>query len=532
MQPTFLVGIDGATFTILDSLIEEGDLPNFAAFMEQGVRSELRSTPQPLTPPAWTTLMTGRTPGNHGIFDFIWAEERGEQTFFTLNNFRDIRVETIWSLVSRSGGAVTALNFPLTAPPPAVTGSIVPGLVSWKHLRRNVQPKELYEELKKLPGFNAKEVAWDFDREKRATKIIPPEERGEWIAFHIKRERHWFEIFRYLARERRADLTAILLDGVDKLQHICWPNLDPDYFPRNPTPEQVRDRDLCRQYFRQLDGFLGEVMEMAGDDARIFIASDHGFGPSHKVFRLNQWLAKKGYLTWGDTERLSTTERSRIDKMVQNHFVYLDWDRTLVYAQSAATNGIHIRVARKPGQVGIASNEYESFRDRLIDELLAERDPEDGSAIVQKVMTREEAFAGTNNERCPDLTVILCDHGFVSTLNTEPIWWTRPEVSGTHRPEGIFMARGPGIPCGERIAEQSILDVAPTLMHSLGIPIPSDFEGSVMSGVFDESFLEDRPVEVGEATIAVDLEASRDQTAEEAEDEVILDRLKALGYVE
>src|ERR671938_285097 len=106
MHPTLLIGLDGATFTVLDPLMAAGHLPHLKALVERGVRAELLSTPHPLTPPAWTTLMTGRGPGEHGIFDFLRTEVRRGGAFFTLNNFRDIRCETLWTVVSRHGGRV------------------------------------------------------------------------------------------------------------------------------------------------------------------------------------------------------------------------------------------------------------------------------------------------------------------------------------------------------------------------------------------------------------------------------------------
>src|SRR3954454_18267324 len=115
MNPTILIGIDGATFTILDRLIADGYMPTLKAFQARGVRGGLLSTPHPLTPPAWTTLMTGRSPGNHGIYDFLRSEVREGGAFFTLNNFRDIQCETIWSIVSRQGGRVLSLGYPLMA---------------------------------------------------------------------------------------------------------------------------------------------------------------------------------------------------------------------------------------------------------------------------------------------------------------------------------------------------------------------------------------------------------------------------------
>ena len=113
MHPTLLLGLDGATFTILDSLMESGTMPFLKGLVDRGVRAELLSTSNPLTPPAWTSLMTGRSPGHHGVIDFIWAEQRQTDHYFTLYNFRDIQCETIWSLVSRQQGTVCSLNYPI-----------------------------------------------------------------------------------------------------------------------------------------------------------------------------------------------------------------------------------------------------------------------------------------------------------------------------------------------------------------------------------------------------------------------------------
>ncbi len=533
LQPTILLGIDGATFDILDVLIAEGHMPSLKRFLEEGLRAKLLSTPHPLTPPAWTTVATGRTPGNHGIFDFIWAEERDGQAYFTLNNFRDVKAETLWATVSRLGGSVTTLNYPFLSPPPKINGALVPGLVSWKHLRRGVYPPELYDRLLSLPGFNAKEVAWDFEREKKATKTIPKEEREEWITHHIRRERHWHDMFLYLLENESSDLSAILIDGVDKLQHICWDLLDPACRPAAFDAQQERERKLCLQYFQELDGFIGKVMEFAGEDVRIFMASDHGFGPTRKVFRLNLWLEKRGYLKFPNVDVLDEREREKYDRMIQNHFIHVDWDNTVAYAQSAATNGIYIRVAAAGGRSGVKPEDYEALCDKITKQLLAERDPADGEPVVKHVLRKEEIFSGAHNERCPDLTVILHDYGFISTLNKEPVHWDRDgEVAGTHRPEGIFCARGPGIPRAASITRQDILDIAPTMMYSLGLAVPEDYEGSVMNAAFDPAYLDSHPASIGPSTLPPARELAVAPETDPEEEDIILDRLRALGYVE
>ena len=214
---------------------------------------------------------------------------------------RDVACETIWSMVDRQGLKATVLNFPLTFPAPSISGNVVPGWVPWRHLRLACHPKSLYDRLNALPGFNARELAMDMSLEEKALEGCHREEDYEhWITLHTRRERQWFNVLRHLMREEPADLTAVLFDGVDKLQHFCWRFLDRNFFPASPSAWETKIRGLCLDYFREIDGFLAEIVAMAGPEASVVIASDHGFGPTVEVFYLNAWLQREGYLAWTD----------------------------------------------------------------------------------------------------------------------------------------------------------------------------------------------------------------------------------------
>ncbi len=528
MHPTLLIGLDGATFTVLDALLGEGLMPRLQGLLARGTRAELLSTPHPLTPPAWTTLMTGRSPGNHGIYDFLRSEIRPDGAFFTLNNFRDVRCETIWTMVSRQGGRVISLNFPLMAPPPPVSGWMVPGLLSWRHLRRNVLPPELYDELKSLPEFNPQDLSWDFERERKGTQVIPDDELEDWVRFHLQRERQWYRLTEHLLAKERVDLAAVMLDGADKLQHSCWRFLDPACLPCEPSAFERLMRELSVQYFRELDEFLGRVLDRVGPDTRVFLASDHGFGPNTIVFRVNKWLASRGYLRW------QSQASGPAPKTGNAHYVLLDWEHTQAFAQSGATNGIHVRVLEDGAPGGVPRAQYAAFCQRLIDELLAVRDPVTGQAIVRQVLRREDIYPGDAFDKAPDLTLVLADHGFFSVLDVEPAVDRRNVVAGTHYPQGIWMAAGPGIRRGYQATGQRILDVCSTLLYSLGLPVPENLEGQVMTEMFEPEFLHDHPVTIGPATVPVGDGSTRsaEPEANSDSDEKILNRLRALGYVE
>ena len=347
---TLFIGMDGATFTVLNDLTartaQEPVMPFLAKIFADGTRAKLRSTPNPLTPPAWVSLMTGRGPGHHGVFDFIRAEERADDVFFTLYDSRDCRVETIWSIASRQGLKVAALNFPFTAPPPKdLNGFMVPGFIPWRHLRRNSAPHDLYDRLKTIPDFDAKELAWDFEQEKQAMEELTHEDRENWVKYHLPRERQWFRIADHLLREESPELMAVMFDGVDKLQHQAWLYVDPKQQSGELSEYHKRMRVLCLDYFRQLDGFIEKLVTAAGPEVQVFLASDHGFTATTEVVRINAYLHEKGYLNWKEVPDTDAGRR-REDSM----FAFLDWQNTIAYCRTPSSNGINIRVARNPGE--------------------------------------------------------------------------------------------------------------------------------------------------------------------------------------
>jgi len=217
-----LIGLDGATFSILDPLMQEGVMPFLKSLIASGVRAELTSVIPALTPPAWTSLMTGRSPGNHSIFDFLRFELRSGTRQLRVLDSGDVACPTIWSMLARQGRKATVLNFPMTFPVRGVDGNVVPGWVPWRHLRLACYPSTLYERLTtSVPNFNPRQLAMDMSLEERALEGCHTKEDYETlIRLHIERERQWFSVLRHLMREEPADLTAVLFDGVDKLQHF------------------------------------------------------------------------------------------------------------------------------------------------------------------------------------------------------------------------------------------------------------------------------------------------------------------------
>jgi predicted AlkP superfamily phosphohydrolase/phosphomutase len=531
MDRTVLIGLDGATWTALDAYMADGVMPFLRQFVAEGARGDLLSTPNPLTPPAWTSMVTGRTPGYHGIFDFVRSHETPGGLYFTLNTSRDVRCESLWSMVSRQGGSITSLNFPVTYPPPVVQGYVVPGFVPWKHLRRAVHPPEFFAAIKSIAGFDAREMAMDMNQELKSIQYLPEDEYEGWITHHVRREHQWLSIMRMVLTETPTDLVAGVFDGVDKLQHLCWRFIDPALAPRSPTSFEAKVLGLCRDYFRAVDACIAEVVELAGPEARVFIVSDHGFGATHDVFYANVWLEREGLLGWTEAAVHDDSGKSAAAR-IKSHVVGIDWTKTTAYALTPSSNGIFIRRADGSGHPGVRDSEYEGVRRGLINRLLELRHPQTGARFVQRVMTREQAFPGPASEQAPDLTLVLHDYGFLSVLNSTDAIWPRPEPAGTHRPQGIFAARGPGIAAGARLADANIADIAPTLLHSLGLAVPEELEGHVISQCYAPAFLALRPVHIAGATVPTAVVGEQGGGFTSREDEEITARLRALRYIE
>jgi predicted AlkP superfamily phosphohydrolase/phosphomutase len=531
MKPQVIIfGLDGATFTILDDLVARGIMPNLARFQSEGARGTLLSTTPPLTPLAWSSLVTGRTPGQHGVLGFIQYAD-ANSTAVQLVSSRQFTAETIWSMVNRQGKRAGSLNFVAHQPAPKIDGWVIPGWVSWRWMKRLSHPANIIDELKQeLPGFDVKKLAIDFEEERKSVIGAPIDDYSSWVSLHIEREKQWFEVLRYMMEKDPAELVGMVFDGVDKLQHLLWYYIDPALLPENPEPEYLRIREMAWNYFRTVDDLLGQTMELYGDQAAILICSDHGFTATSEIIYINSFLESMGYLTWKPETEVVEDGSQELESGVYRQ-VGFDASKTKAYVLNASSNGVFINVKGRRDNTGILPQEYESFRRELIDALLTKCvDPETGEPLITKVSTREEAFWGPNMQNAPDLTLQLRDYGFVSVRRTHTIYAKRPHIGGTHHPEGILIGRGPGIKQGVRIDPVWLADITPTALYAMGLDIPADLQGRVIEELYSSEHLSKHARTLGGTTEIG--EAIPVPAGVPDEDTEIIEKMKALGYLE
>ena len=438
-------------------------------------------------------------------------------------------------MASAHGKRVVSLNFPLMFPPPEVDGYVVPGgWMPWRQLRLGCHPPGLFDRLKTLPSFEPKELALDMKLEAKAIDGCAEEEYAEWIQLHTRREQRWFEILRYLLSEDDSvDLVAVMFDGPDKLQHLCWRFIDPALRPQDPTPWEAEILELCDGYFRSLDALLADIVELAGPDPTVVVASDHGFGPTQDLFYVNAWLEQHGYLAWADDRRGRTgagsADRVQPDDAARLR-ARLDEDGRLCgdpEQPGDPPRAARRRHARRAGLRGAGG------RDRCR-ACASSGIPTTDSRSSRDVKLRQDAFAGPYEALAPDLTLELADGAAVSILNSDELVRRLDEPYGNHRPEGIFLATGPVASFGSahrrpvHPRRRAAAPLQPRRARSAR-HVGSDSRGGVRAGRARSRGL---PVS-SQATRRRGSDGRRDDVEYDAdEQETILSRLRALGYVE
>jgi predicted AlkP superfamily phosphohydrolase/phosphomutase len=531
-----ILGLDGATFYVLDPLIAAGHMPNLKRFIASGASGVLRSTQPPITPAAWTTFMTGKGPGRHGILDF----EKYEATTHTLtfNSTYEIREKTVWQHLSEKGLRVGSINVPMTYPPKPVNGFMISGFETPSIDAQFTWPPELKEEIFRLiPNYNYR-TNWRRTAFGRRAQLA---ENIEYISNSFeqgaKLTQHYGDKFGW-------DVLMVVFKLVDNLQHKAWKYLDPRWRDRFP-----HEADMAAQCFERLDQVLGELFDFAErNNATVLIMSDHGHGSLDGKAQPNLLLNKWGYLALRSGWNQATTRLQhwlhRLTKGRATRFeqgsrgierdLAVDWARTRACVMHAGIYGYLYINLKGRGPHGIVEPaDYDALRDELADRLRNEtvRTPGGETVPIFQHVYKTEALYQCSREENPNLPdLMLAPHpGFAvvrKIRSRRPVrWCTLNRLEGTHRVEGILAMGGPHIRHGERV-EANIVDITPTALAALGLRVPVDMEGRVLEEAFSTPPVVEQEPPV-ERVARSDEEAFSDEDRRELEQ-----RLSDLGYLE
>ncbi len=539
-----VIGLDGATFTVLDRRMAAGDLPNLRELVEEGVRGELMSTIPPVTGPAWTSMTTGVNPGQHGIYDFFkWPKDsrRGR-----IVRSSDCALPRIWDLAGQAGLRVGAYRVPVTYPAWPVNGFMVTGILSTAQDHTATHPPELWDELSRR-GMG--QLRGDNPRERMALYL------GEKISLLHDARR----TMSYLLKRFQPDLFMCVVSETDHVQHHLW-----DYCVRENGGADAGLGEGTRQFFREVDRTIGMLRETFGHNATFFVVSDHGFGPVRGAFFVNSFLAQKGFLKVGRARArgsrlffrgagaakavlrrtgLLGAAREALRVCLPNSKLRMgrrrrgqsllgdlaDWPGTTACALSSSDCGIHLNRrdrwtdgALEPGP------ECERVLQDLMGALEELKDPWTGHRAVSHMLRPASVHSGPYLVDAPDLLFALC-HGELAVMTGlgEPVFGDY-EKAANHRMEGVLVASGPGMARGTGM-DADILDVAPTVLHTLGLGVPDYMEGRVLHGIFTGDV--QRPVRRQDVSLDEARMPGAGAAVQEADETAVRQHLADLGYV-
>ncbi|MBU0617400.1 MAG: alkaline phosphatase family protein, partial [Planctomycetes bacterium] len=283
-QRVLILGLDGATWDVLDPMIAAGRMPALQKFVETGAAGVLHSTKPPITPAAWTTFMTGKGPGLHGIVDFEkYHVHTHEQTF---NSTFEIREKTLWELLSDKGLRVGSINVPMTYPPTPVNGFMISGFETPSTDAEFTYPPELKQAiLREIPNYNyrtnwQRKALGGVDVLKlNLDYICDSFDQGSQLTMYCGEKYGW-------------DVMMIVFKLVDNLQHKAWKYLDPRFNHNYP-----REAELAARCFTRLDRALATLFDYAQrNEAMVLVMSDHGHGSLDGKAQPNLLLHQWGYL--------------------------------------------------------------------------------------------------------------------------------------------------------------------------------------------------------------------------------------------
>jgi predicted AlkP superfamily phosphohydrolase/phosphomutase len=552
----FVLGLDGATWDLVKPLADAGDLPNLARLMGQGTSGTLQSVFPPLSPVAWTGIMTGKNSGKHGIFEFL--EYSHDPLHGRVNSSRAIQTELVWEVAGRHGKSTIAGGVPMSYPARKAPGFYLGDFLSPADAPDFASDKAIFAELEQAIGGPYR--PWSTTVHDGGNEAGALKDLTEFLDHHLK-------AVRFLMNRCPWDLFMFDLMATDRIQHELWHAWE-------PTHREAKGRDLSSikagyvEFWKKLDEGVGAIEAELPPDTTLLLISDHGFGPIEWYVNFNVWLLERGDIAlqnsfyvkqkkwfydrgvtpeWfynmmvklGLAEqrvgRFRGKQTGGLERMAESAFLskrHIDWSKTKAYAQGNFGQIFVNQKGRQP-QGCVDPKDVRALLDDLKAGLLAIPHPETGEPLVEKVLEREDLYEGPHAHLAPDLTVVLRDwryrtiglHDFTTNKLISPSFGP----TGDHRMEGVLIASGAGVRQGATLQPANLLDIAPTVLHLLGVPVPGDMDGRVLSELFDPAIIPpvttDSPI--GEMSVSEPVEAAYT----EEEDAEIQQRLADLGYI-
>lgn len=433
------------------------DLPVLSGLARQGTWGELESCIPCITVPAWASMMSSRDPGVLGCYGF---RNRADYSYsnMVVANGSAIKVKRTWDLLSDARKQSVVIGVPQTYPLRPLNGYMVGGL-----LTPGIESAFAYPAMFKQEVLNVT-PNYVIDVENFRT-----EDKPGLLQRLIDMTEIQFTLVKHAMTSKPWDFFMYVNIGVDRIHHGFWRFHDPQH--RLHEPGHVLNSAI-HDYYVMVDGMIGKLVELAGDDVIVLVVSDHGVTRMDGGICVNEWLWRNGWLTL----KTPPTE----GRLLPIEEADIDWSRTKAWASGGYYGRIALNVQGREPQGIIAPGDYETVRDELAAALKAIPDA-NGESLDTQVFKPQAIYREVRNV-APDLMVYFGDlhwravgslgHGKHYTLEND----TGPD-DANHAVNGLFILYEPGRQGAGQVTGRQLMDIAPTVLQHMGVAIPAEMQG-------------------------------------------------------
>lgn len=454
----FVLGLD----SVSPWLLYERFLPLMPRVKELLGRSRygtLRTIDPPITVPAWAVMFSGMDPGTLGLYGF---RHRKPGTYWDnyIPTSRTLLQPMLWDRLSRLGKRVCVVGMPPGYPPPAINGVYISDFLTPDGATDYVSPASLKPEIDRVSGGYPFDVTFrQNDRDRIGKELFEMTRKHFAVARHLWQKEPW-------------DLFAYHEIGPDRLHHTFWRFFDPAH-PQ--YTEDARLRSVVEEYYRMLDAEIGQFVDLIGESARIVLASDHGSQAMQGCFCINEWLLANGYLA---LKGPPPPPKTPIEEAA------VDWSKTRVWGSGGYYARIFYNVKGREPEGIVRPKELPDLEAKLSAGLRGVVRPGVGPLAVD-VRRPKEIYREVRGD-APDLMVYF---GNVAVRSIGSIGYrslfieendTGPD-DAVHSFEGIYSVSDPAEGRGQRGPEERLIDMAPSLLSMLGLPVPGELQGRPIS---------------------------------------------------
>lgn len=459
-----VLGVDGATWNLLDPWVQAGDLPHFQQLRDNGARGTLQSLEPMRSPSLWTSIATGLPTEKHGVTGFFSSR-------------LDLQVPRVWDICLENKLKVGLFAWLVSWPPRDEFEFIIP---SWMARTPETRPEDyaciqqlILEQGRWGGKANPWHAIWQCIRQGARLSSV---EAVSWFYIH-----DWFglsdearlamkmlseapletDLFLTLLRRHSPQAATFSLYGTDKLAHRFWHYMDNKTFPDIDSGSRKKWGDVIHQYYMKTDRAIGRIIDSIPQDCNVILVSDHGFKADPAAPR--QFFLDAGEL---------------LDVLnVRNYFHYSTIERHTILDPILQDDSLIEETVAKLNDIHFKDDEEEPV-------FLVEID-ESGQIVLRA------NFSLTWNAESP----LLTNEMIVMNGRSFPVdrFFFDRTFSGTHDPAGVVLVSGPAIEKGATIRETNLLDIAPTMLYLLDLPISRELPGRIIEEAIDPTYWQNHP---------------------------------------